>query len=167
MNSQNLIMSDHNSLPVHYRFMQQALQLAQQAFNDEEVPVGALVVCDGMVVGRGYNQVEKFKDPTAHAEIIAITAACDSLKRKYLHNCTLYVTLEPCVMCTGALVNSKIDRVVFGAMDAKGGACGSIYNACDDDRLNHKIEIISGIMEDECSSIMTKFFKMRRRNGQD
>lgn len=141
--------------------------MAKEAYHDDEVPVGAVVVHEAKVIGRGYNQVEKFRDPTAHAEIIAITAATDSLKRKYLSGCTLYVTLEPCIMCTGALLSSKIDTVVFGAMDAKGGACGSLYNLSSDGKTNHRIQIISGILEDECSELVSKFFRNKRGSLKD
>lgn len=146
----------------HAKFMRQALALAQQAYLEDEVPVGAVVVHNGVVIGRGYNQIERFQDPTAHAEIIAITAACDNLKRKHLNGCTLYVTLEPCTMCSGALVLSRIDRIVFGATDPKTGACGSVYNVSGDKRLNHSIEVLSGVLETECEDYLKKFFRNKR-----
>ncbi len=146
----------------HVKFMRQALALAQQAYLEDEVPVGAIVVHEGQVIGRGYNQVEKFRDPTAHAEIIAVTAACDTLKRKHLNGCTLYVTLEPCTMCAGALVLSRIDRIVYGATDPKAGACGSVYNVSNDERLNHSIAVTGGILEAECEDYLRKFFRNKR-----
>lgn len=162
---EGVLENDFNIFYQHQRFMREALLLARQAYNDDEVPVGAVIVHQGQIIGRGYNQVERFKDPTAHAEIIAITAACDYLKRKYLNDCTLYVTLEPCPMCAGALVWSKIDRIIYGAMDAKAGACGSIFNFADHEKLNHSISILSGIMEEECAHLLTKFFKTKRTSA--
>ncbi len=156
--------SDQKMFATHQKFMRQALALAQHAYLEDEVPVGAIVVHNDQVVGRGFNQVEKFVDPTAHAEIIAVTAACDTLKRKHLHGCTLYVTLEPCAMCTGALVLARIDTIVFGATDPKTGCCGSLYNLSTDDRLNHRIQVLGGVLEEECEAYLKKFFR-NRRNG--
>ena len=113
--------------------------LAEEAAINGEIPVGAIVVKDNIIIGKGYNQVERLKDATVHAEMIAMSAASESLQNKYLKGCTLYVTLEPCSMCSGALVWSKLDRVVFGATDAKAGGCGSIFNICENNRLKHKI----------------------------
>lgn len=142
--------------------------LAEQAYEEKEIPVGAVIVKDGSIVGRGYNQTERLTDPTAHAEILAISAACSTLDNKYLDGCTLYVTLEPCPMCAGALVWSKIDRIVFGASDAKAGACGTVFNLAANNRLNHQIEVIQGIMEADCEWILQEFFRQRRpgSNGQ-
>ena len=123
----------------HRRFMLQALLEAEKALRLNEVPVGAVIVHDGLIIGRGYNQVETLNDPTAHAEIIAITSACATLENKYLTGCTLYVTLEPCSMCAGALIWSKMDRLVFGATDEKAGACGSILNIAQNKSLNHHV----------------------------
>jgi tRNA(adenine34) deaminase len=146
----------------HRRFMIQALLQAERAERADEVPVGAVIVKDGLIVGRGYNQVESLQDPTAHAEIIAITAACQTLGTKYLSGCTLYVTLEPCMMCSGALVWSKIDRIVFGASDSNAGGCGSLFNICENKNLNHRIEVIQGILEQDCSVLLQNWFRKKR-----
>lgn len=142
--------------------MQKAFLLAEQAYEEKEIPVGALIVKDDRIIGKGYNQTERLKDATAHAEMLAISAACSTLESKYLEGCTLYVTLEPCAMCAGALVWSKIDRIVFGATDSKAGACGSIFNIAANRKLNHRIEIIQGIMEEDCEWLLKHFFEQRR-----
>jgi tRNA(adenine34) deaminase len=147
----------------HRRFMLQALLEAEKALRLNEVPVGAVIVHDGLIIGRGYNQVETLNDPTAHAEIIAITSACATLENKYLTGCTLYVTLEPCSMCAGALIWSKMDRLVFGATDEKAGACGSILNIAQNKSLNHHVEIIQGVLELDASELLKQFFKSRRK----
>ncbi len=152
-------------LPVwqqHQRYMARAFMLAEQAFDEGEVPVGAIIVYKGNIIGKGYNQVEKLNDPTAHAEMLAISAACETLNEKYLSECTLYVTLEPCPMCSGASVWSKIGTLVFGATDARAGACGSVFNISANKKLNHRVEIIQGVMESECEHIMKAFFKNKR-----
>ena len=148
----------------HQRFMIQALLEAEKALKQNEVPIGAVIVYQGRIVGRGYNQVETLNDPTAHAEIIAITSACATLENKYLNGCTLYVTLEPCSMCAGALIWSKIDRLVFGATDEKAGACGSILNIAQNKSLNHHVEIIQGVLELDASELLKQFFKSRRKS---
>jgi tRNA(adenine34) deaminase len=148
----------------HLRFMQQAFFLAEQAY-EKEVPVGALVVKNDSIIGRGYNQTERLNDPTAHAEMLAISAACSTLGQKYLQDCTLYVTLEPCPMCTGALVWSKIDTVVIGAWDPKAGSCGSVFNLSSNKKLNHQSNVIQGFMEEDCEWILKKFFQERRSGG--
>lgn len=150
------------NLKYHQNFMYQALKLAERAMDEGEVPVGAVIVKDKRIVGRGYNQTEKLLDPTAHAEMIAISAAASTLSNKYLKDCTLYVTLEPCPMCAGALVWSKIDRVVFGALDEKAGSCGTVFNLTNADNLNHNIEIIQGVLETDCSYLLKEFFKTKR-----
>lgn len=147
----------------HRRFMLQALLEAEKALRLNEVPVGAVIVHDGLIIGRGYNQIETLNDPTAHAEIIAITSACATLENKYLTGCTLYVTLEPCSMCAGALIWSKMDRLVFGATDEKAGACGSILNIAQNKSLNHHVEIIQGVLELDASELLKQFFKSRRK----
>lgn len=149
-------------LNVHQQFMQKAFMLAEQAYDEKEVPVGAVIVKDNGIIGRGYNQTERLNDPTAHAEILAISAACTTLEGKYLDGCTLYVTLEPCPMCAGALVWSKISRIVFGASDSKAGSCGTVFNLAANHKLNHQIEIIQGVMEEDCEWLMKQFFKERR-----
>jgi tRNA(adenine34) deaminase len=150
------------SLKKHHKYMRRAFALAQEAKAADEIPVGAVVVKEDRIIGRGYNQTELLNDATAHAEMIAISAANATLGNKYLHGCTLYVTLEPCPMCTGALVWSKIDRVVFGAADTQAGACGSIFNLGANTKLNHQIEIIQGIMEEDCEQILKDFFAQKR-----
>lgn len=137
--------------------MKMALKQAVLAFEDGEIPVGAIVVNEGKVIGRGYNQVQKLNDPTAHAEMIAITAACNGLGGKYLPNCTLYVTLEPCTMCAGAIKWAQIPVIVFGAYDLKAG-----YNVFTSKLFSSKIEVIGGILENECKSIITDFFEELR-----
>ncbi|MCC6574724.1 MAG: tRNA adenosine(34) deaminase TadA [Planctomycetes bacterium] len=144
-------------------FMRLALNEAMKAFELEEVPIGAVIVRDGRVVGRGYNLREKLKDPTAHAEMIAITAASEAVGDWRLEDCTLYVTLEPCPMCAGAIVNSRVARVVYGAADPKAGACGSLFNLVQDSRLNHRVELVSGVMAEDCGALLKEFFRARRR----
>ncbi len=141
----------------------QAFQLAERASEEGEIPVGAIVVQGKKVIGKGYNQIEKLNDPTAHAEMIAISAACSTLKDKFLRDCTLYVTLEPCPMCAGAVVLSKINRLVFGAVDEKSGACGSLFNIAANKKLNHQVEVIQGVMESDCSHLLKDFFRKKRR----
>ncbi len=148
------------------RFMQQALELARRALESEDVPVGALVVHKGRVIGRGYNQREKLQDPTAHAEMIALTAAADYLKHWRLDECTLYVTLEPCVMCAGALVQARVRRLVYGAADAKAGACGSLFRITEDHRLNHQVETVGGVLAAEAAEVLRDFFRRRRELGE-
>ena len=146
----------------HDKFMREALKLAETAFLKGGVPVGAVVVHKNRIIGRGYNQVEMLRDPTAHAEMLALSAACTTLHEKYLRECTLYVTLEPCMMCAGAAVWSKLDLIVFGAMDAKAGSCGTVFNLAANNKLNHQTEIIQGILENDCSQILKRFFKSKR-----
>ena len=143
-------------------WMEEALVEARKAEQRGEVPVGAIVVYDGSIVGRGYNLRETSHDPTAHAEILALRDASQNLQRWRLLGCTLYVTLEPCPMCAGALVNARIDRLVFGASDPKAGSCGSLYDIPKDERLNHRLEVVSGVRADEASHQLRSFFKERR-----
>lgn len=156
-------MENIHPLKLHQQFMQKAFMLAEQAYDEKEIPVGALVVKNKHIIGKGYNQTERLKDATAHAEMLAISAASATLENKYLNGCTLYVTLEPCPMCTGALVWSKIDRVVFGAVDPKSGACGSVFNIASNKKLNHQIEVIQGVMEQDCEWLLKKFFEEQRK----
>ncbi len=147
------------------KWMRQALAEAKLALKKEEVPIGAVVVYEDKIIGRGHNQVESLKDPTAHAEIIAIGAAAGYLGSWRLSEASLYVTLEPCAMCAGALVLSRVDRLVFGTKDPKAGACGSLFNIVQDPRLNHEVEVVPHILEHECSRILQAFFeKVRRTN---
>lgn len=144
------------------RWMKQALREAEHAFNAGEVPVGAVVVWGEEIVGRGHNMVEQLNDPTAHAEIIAVTAACETLGQKFLNGCTLYVTLEPCPMCAGAIVWARLDRLVFGAFDAKAGSASTLYNIPQDARLNHQVEVVSGLESEQAAALLRDFFRQRR-----
>lgn len=143
-------------------WMKQALREAERAYDEKEVPVGAVVVRDGLVLGKGHNMVEQLKDPTAHAEMIAITAACSAIGEKLLEGCTIYVTLEPCPMCAGAIVWSRLSRIVFGAFDEKAGSCSTLYNIPRDPRLNHSVEILSGVLASDCANLLRNFFAERR-----
>lgn len=145
--------------------MQEALKEAKKALQDEEVPVGAVVVFENKVIGRGYNQVELLQDPTAHAEMIALTAATNALGKKWLNDATMYVTIEPCAMCAGAMILARLKRLVYGATEMKTGAHSSIFNLLDDPRINHRIEVVPGILEGACGHILSQFFEeMRKRN---
>lgn len=139
-----------------------AFREAETAFENNEIPVGAVVVQDNQIIGRGYNMRESLNDPTAHAEIIAITSAAATLNSWRLDDCTLYVTLEPCAMCAGAILNARIPRVVFGAYDSQAGMCGSIDNLCDMNLLNHKAIVKGGVEAAKCQSIINSFFKRMR-----
>jgi tRNA(adenine34) deaminase len=142
--------------------MSESFKLAEKAFSLDEVPVGAVVVCFDRIIGKGYNQRESLSDPTAHAEILAITAAANTLENWRLNECTIYVTKEPCTMCAGAIINSRIRRLVFGAYDDKKGACGSLYQICGDKRLESNTVVKGGVMESQCSSILKEFFSLQR-----
>jgi tRNA(adenine34) deaminase len=144
--------------------MRRAIQEAGKAFEKDEVPVGAVVVHENRIIGKGYNQTETLQDPTAHAEMIAISAAANTLQSWRLNGCTLVVTLEPCAMCAGAAVLARIQNLVFGAWDPKAGACGSLRNLVQDQRLNHRIEVVSGVLEDEVAELMKSFFQNLREN---
>lgn len=142
----------------HERWMEAALREAERAYQEDEVPVGAVIVKDGRIVGKGYNQNERLKDPTAHAEIIAITAAANTLGDKRLDGCSLYVTLEPCPMCAGAIVLARIPILVFGAYDPKAGACSTLYNIVEDQRLNHTVHVIPGVLDARGAALLKAFF---------
>ena len=146
----------------HTKWMRLALREAEQAFDIKEVPVGAVIMKGSHLIGRGHNQMELLTDPTAHAEIIAITAAASFLEDWRLEECTLYVTKEPCAMCAGAIINSRLEKVVFGCYDEKEGCCGSLYQICSDPRFSHKTAVKGGILENDCSSFLVNFFKNRR-----
>ena len=146
------------------KWMRHALAEAQLALKKNEVPIGAVVVYEDKIIGRGHNQVEGLNDPTAHAEIIAIGAASSYLNSWRLTGASLYVTIEPCVMCAGAIVLSRLDRLIFGAKDPKAGACGSLYNIVQNIRLNHQVQIIPYILEQECKQILESFFEKIRQN---
>lgn len=139
-----------------------ALQEAEKAFEDGEIPVGAVVVYKNKIIGKGYNQVEKLKDPTAHAEMIAITSASNHLNEWRLNDCTIYVTLEPCIMCTGAIIASRINDVYFSETDPKFGACGSKYNLAEEGKMNHSVKVYSGIYAEESRQLMKNFFQKIR-----
>jgi tRNA(adenine34) deaminase len=148
-----------------YKYMFAALQEAEKALEDNEVPVGAVVVHKNKIIGRGYNQVEKLNDATAHAEMIALTAASSFIGSWRLNECEIYVTLEPCIMCTGAMLASRIKRLYFAAFDPKFGACGSLYNLAEEGKYNHKIEIISGIYSEESRNLIAQFFIQSRKKN--
>ena len=143
----------------HQKWMNFAIEQALIAYDLKEVPIGCVIVRDDKLIGRGYNKVESLKDPTAHAELIAITSASNTLRNWRIVDCDLYVTLEPCIMCAGAIINARIDNIFFGAYDSKYGSVSSIYNLCNDTRLNHQSGVKGGILEKECSSLLTSFFK--------
>ena len=147
-------------------FMQEAIKQAMIAAENDEVPVGAVITHQNKIIAKAYNQVELLKDPTAHAEMIAITQASHSLSSKWLYDCCLYVTLEPCSMCAGAMVLARLQRIYFGATDPKAGACGSIMNIVQHERLNHRIDIQKGIAEELCGELLSNFFKRQRSLGK-
>ena len=142
--------------------MQEALKEAEKAFKEDEVPVGAVIVYNDKIIARGHNQIERLKDPTAHAEMIALTSATNFLGTKWLNEVILYVTIEPCSMCAGALVLARIKSVYFGAKDLKAGACGSVVNIANHKKLNHRIKVASGILEKESVALLKEFFKKKR-----
>jgi tRNA(adenine34) deaminase len=139
-------------------WMKQALCEAMRAYELDEVPIGAVVVCEGKIIGKGYNQIKQLQDPTAHAEMIAITAAANHLQSRRLESCTLYVTLEPCPMCAGAIVLARIPTLVFGGFDPKAGACGTLYNITEDKRLNHTVHVVGGVCDRESEALLKGFF---------
>lgn len=143
--------------------MQTALEEALKALKKAEVPVGAVIVIDGKVISKAHNQRESLPDATAHAEIIAIQEACRRINNWRLEEATLYVTKEPCIMCAGAILNARIKRLVYGCDDTKGGAAKSLYQILNDNRLNHQVEVVSGVMEEECRRLLTDFFKTLRQ----
>ena len=142
--------------------MQMALAEARAALEHEDVPIGAVIVRDGVIIARAHNQRELLKDPTAHAEIIALTQASAALGAWRLTGCAMFVTLEPCVMCAGALVLARIGRLVYGADDPKAGACVSLYRIPEDERLNHRIAVVGGLLAAECGELLREFFRGRR-----
>jgi len=149
----------------HSKWMGHALKEAEKAFKEDEVPVGAVVVSNGKIIGRGYNRVEGLKDPTAHAEIIAITAASSYVNSKWLTDCSLYVTLEPCSMCAGAIILARIKSLIIGTSDTKAGACGSVIDIVNDKRFNHRVNLFAGILEEECSNLLKEFCKNIRHKS--
>ena len=155
-----------NLLQPHDRWMRRALDLARRAYEEDEVPVGAVIVQDERVIGEGWNQRETLNDPTAHAEMIAITQAAESLGSWRLTDCALYVTLEPCPMCAGAIVQARIPTVVYGTPDPKAGACHSLYQITEDDRLNHRCTVLGGVLRDESRQLLQDFFAQQRALGK-
>ena len=141
------------------KFMKEAIKQAKKAYDKEEIPVGAVIVKDGKIIARGYNKKEEKKDTTQHAEIIAIQKASRKIGAWRLQDCEMYVTLEPCAMCTGALIQARLKRVYIGTMDPKTGACGSVLNLLEDYKFNHKVEVETNIMQKECEKILKDFFK--------
>ena len=151
---------------VNEKWMQRALELAQRAQQEDEVPVGAVVIHDGKIIGEGWNRPIQNTDPSSHAEINALRAAALALNNYRLPGAELYVTLEPCVMCAGAMVQARISRVVFGASDPRAGAAGSVFDILPTDRLNHRVEVSGGVMANECGNILRQFFFCTRIQGQ-
>lgn len=150
----------------HERWMKQALRQAERAFERSEVPVGAVIVHRNTVIAKGHNQVEMMHDPTAHAEMIALTAAAAHLENKFLKECVLYVTMEPCPMCAGAIVLSRIPTIVFGCYDPKMGASGSVMNVTENKRLNHQVHVIGGVLDAECGGLVKEFFEKMRKEKE-
>lgn len=149
------------------KFMVLAIEEAKKALKKEEVPIGALIVKDNEIIAKAHNLKEVFQNAIYHAEILAIKRACELLGSWRLTDCTLYVTIEPCPMCAGAILQGRIKRVVIGAMDAKSGACGSVVNLLNNSEFNHQTEIKTGVLEEECSQLMESFFKLLRKNKND
>jgi tRNA(adenine34) deaminase len=152
--------------PQYEEFMRLALREADAALAEDEVPVGAVVVHRGRVIASAHNQREQLHDPTAHAEMIAITQAAEALGSWRLEDTAIYVTLEPCAMCAGAIVLARVPQVVYGATDPKAGAVESLFRLLDDGRLNHRAEIVSGVLATECGAVLTRFFEEKRREGK-
>jgi tRNA(adenine34) deaminase len=150
-------------LDVDEQFMDLALDEAQKAKEVGEVPIGAVIVSDGVVIARGFNQPIRLHDATAHAEIAAIREACSQQANYRLSKATMYCTVEPCMMCAGAMIHARLARLVFGTSDPKAGSAGSIYNVLTDPRLNHRVEVVSGIREHACASLLQGFFAQRRK----
>ena len=143
--------------------MLEALKEAKEAFEEDEVPVGAIIVSQKRIVAKAHNQIERLKDPTAHAEMIVLTQAANFLSSKWLSDCVMYVTIEPCSMCAGALVLARIKRVCYGAEDPKTGACGSVLNIVQHGKLNHRVEVSGGILAPECGYLLSEFFQKKRK----
>jgi len=147
-------------------YMHEALKEAVRAFEKDEVPVGCVIVHKGQIIARGHNQVEMLKDPTAHAEMIALTSAAGALGAKWLNDCSVYVTIEPCSMCAGAMVLARVKDLFYGADDPKTGACGSVADIVNNKKLNHRIKVTRGILKDECSALLKGFFQQQRLKGK-
>ncbi len=161
--SSELLLNQEKQTQLDLRFMQRAFELAQQAEQHDEIPVGAVVVYQGKIIGEGFNQSIMLNDPSSHAEMNAIRQAGNSINNYRLIDCTLYVTLEPCPMCAGLLVHSRVKRLVYASSDLKTGAAGSAFNLVNNPQLNHQLEISTDIMQEECSQLLSAFFKRRRK----
>lgn len=148
-------------------WMRMALQEAEKAAELKEIPVGCVIIQENHIIGRGFNQREMLQDSSAHAEMIAISAACQALESWRLENCTMYVTMEPCPMCAGAIVLSRIERLVYAVSDPKAGACGTLYDIVRDDRLNHIVEVVGGVCEEESRELIQQFFKKLREGKSE
>jgi tRNA(adenine34) deaminase len=148
-------------------YMSLALKEAEAAAGEDEVPVGAVIVYQGRVIGKAHNQRERLKDPTAHAEMVAVTQAAAYLQNWRLTGCTIYVTIEPCAMCAGALVLARMERIVYGVPDPKGGACGSVFDIVNEPRLNHRVLVTPGVLAEDCGRVLSDFFKRRRAEKKD
>jgi tRNA(adenine34) deaminase len=148
--------------PVHETWMKYALREAEKAYDAEEIPIGCIIVFRNAIIAKAFNQVETLRDPTAHAEIIAITSASEYLQSKQLLGCSMYVTLEPCPMCAGAIVLSKMENLFFGAYDLKSGACGSVLNITNNKSLNHSCNVYGGVLDVQCSELLKSFFDVKR-----
>jgi tRNA(adenine34) deaminase len=164
LNHSKKVMSNNEQ---EQRFMRVAIDQAEIARQNGDVPVGAVIVHEGHLIAKAYNQREQLNDPTAHAEIIALTQAAEAVGNWHLDDCTIYVTLEPCAMCAGALVLARMDRLVYGCDDPKTGACGSLYNIVQDERLNHQLEVTSGVLQKQCSELLGEFFAKRRTENKN
>jgi tRNA(adenine34) deaminase len=162
-----IMLKDPVQAVIDQNYMKEAIKEAFRALDEDEVPIGAIIVHKNRIIGKAHNQREKLHDPTAHAEMIALTQAASFLDNWRLKDTTMYVTIEPCIMCAGALVNARVKRLVYGAQDPKAGGCGSIFNVINDKRLNHKIEVTSGVMEKDCRLLMKEFFKKKRIKQPD
>ena len=155
-----------NPPAMHHHWMKLALEEAELAFGEDEVPVGAVIVHEGRVIARAHNQREQLRDPTAHAEMMAITQAAAARQSWRLDGCSLYVTMEPCPMCAGAILQARIPLVVYGVADPKAGAVHSLYRLLDDMRLNHRCEVIAGVLAEPCGQIFSRFFQQQRQAGK-
>lgn len=155
-----------NQIDTHVHFMRLAHRQALEAESIDEVPVGAIIVHQNRIIGAAHNLTRQLRDPTAHAEMLAITQAAEAIGDWRLIDCTLYVTLEPCIMCCGAILNSRIPRLVFGTTDPKGGGVRSLFQLLDDVRLNHRVNVLSAVLEQECGSLLTNFFRRQRAMGK-
>ncbi|MEO0226070.1 MAG: tRNA adenosine(34) deaminase TadA [candidate division WOR-3 bacterium] len=148
-------------------FMSEALKEAEKAFAEDEVPVGCIMVLDNRIISRGHNQIERLKDATAHAEMIALTSAANHLGNWRLKGVTVYVTIEPCIMCASALVLARVKKIIFGARDKKFGGCGSVFNIANERKLNHRIAVVEGICREKAERLMRDFFKKKRRKRSE